>query len=295
MFWRYALRWIAALLVGAVLSGCSGVFTFPERALPGSTVMVALGSHPRLMRSDLTVGITASNGVIYQYGPGDARVRYMLNAYADPLSHLVVRDGAHMDQFSNYAEGIRMELTNGDNEWSETFLFMDIPTDIAPGDALISFTSSSGSLTPSQIRIQVLPGGAVTRNTFLGLDPADATMVSVQMAKMERAAHFVVTLSGPNGLVPHSIQMKFSRSLGGTGGPWVTQGRGDLKNIMWSDNGTDLIVLLTPTKGIPVSDLRDLRFYVSGAVETLEVLDLRAYDISGNPLSGFSAQLEHVN
>lgn len=296
MFWRYALRSICALLASAVLSGCSGVLTLPERALPGSTVMVALGSHPRLMRKDVAVGIAASNGVAYQYAPGDPRIRYMINAYSDPLSHLVVRDGARMDPSGGYADDIRREVTYGDNEWAETFLFMDIPTDIAPGVASLSFTSSGASLTPRGIQLEILPGGPVTQNKFLGFrPPSGQTQVTMGMREMERAAHFVVTVSGPEGVVPHSMQVRFSRSLGATGESWVTQGRGDLKNIMWSDNGTELIVLLTPTKGVSLSDLRDLRFYVSGAVTTLAVLDIKAYDTLGNPLSGFSAQLEQVN
>lgn len=297
MFWRYALRSIGTLLVSAVLSGCSGISTFTERALPGSTVALVLGRHTSLMRNDVEVRIQASNGVVYQYLPGDPRIRAMINAYSDPLSNLVVRDGARMDSEGGHGDFIRANVTGGDNEWSETFLFIDVPTDIAAGQAWVSVTSSGVNLTRWSIGLQVLPGAPVAPNPFLGVSPSPSggQPVNVAMASMERAAHFVVTVIGPDGLVPHSVQMKFSRSLGETGGPWVTQGRGDLKNIMWSDNGSELIVLLTPTKGIPVSDLRDLRFYVSGAVETLEVLDLRAYDTSGNSLSGFSAQLEHVN
>lgn len=297
MFWRSALGLIGTLLLSVHLSGCSGMYTFTERALPGSTVALVLGAHPRLMRSDVEVRIKASNGVVYKYLPGDARIRYMINAYSDPLSQLVVRDGARMDVEGAYGDLVRQQITGGDNEWSETFLFIDLPTDIATGQAWISVTSSGASLTRSSIGLQVLPGGPVAPNRFLGLAPGPkgGPPVDVAMAAMERAPHFVVTLSGPDGLVPHSIQVKFSRSLGKTGGAWVTQGRGDLKNIMWSDNGSELIVLLTPTKGVPVSDLRDLRFYVSGAVEALDVLDLKAYDMSGNMLSGFSAQLEPVN
>lgn len=297
MFWRYALRSIGTLLVSAVLSGCSGIYTFTERALPGSTVAVVLGAHPRLMRNDVEVRIQASNGIVYQYLPGDPRIRFMINAYSDPLSNLVVRDGARMDSEGGHGDLIRANVTGGDSEWSETFLFIDVPTDIAAGQAWVSVSSSGVNLTRWSIGLQVLPGAPVAPNQFLGVSPSPngGPPVNVAMASMERAAHFVVTVDGPSGLVPHSVQMKFSRSLGEVGGPWVTQGRGDLKNIMWSDNGSELTVLLTPTKGVPVSDLRDLRFYVSGAVTTLDVLDLKAYDTLGNPLSGFSAQLEQVN
>ena len=53
--------------------------------------------------------------------------------------------------------------------------------------------------------------------------------------------------------------------------------------------------MVTPVKGTTTDRLTDFKFYVTGAVTSLGVNTVKAYDIAGNPLSGFSASLQFVN
>jgi hypothetical protein len=64
---------------------------------------------------------------------------------------------------------------------------------------------------------------------------------------------------------------------------------------MWADSGAELKVMLTPVKGTPLSSLQDFKFYVTGSVTTLNLVNLKTYDALGNSLSGFDAVIEYVN
>lgn len=282
------------------LVGCTGVNTFTTGARPGETIAVAIGYQQKVNRNNLTIYVTPQSGSPYTYGPGDTRIRTVFQAYPDPVSKLVVADRAHTTygtQFPDYiidawGNGVR-NLTNGDNDWSETFVLFDLPTDIANGAASLQFTSGGLNLTAAPITIQVLPGPAASTQPFQyfnGTYPNQAPYTGG-----ERASHFVVNFTGPEGTIPNSIEAVFSRTLGSTGDPWVTHGRGDLKNLMWSDSGSEIKVMLTPVKGEPLTSLKDLKFYVTGSVTTLSLVSLKAYDVSGNPLSGFDAVIEWVN
>jgi hypothetical protein len=299
-------RYVSMLKIGLVclsgaLVGCTGVNTFTTGGRPGETVAAAIGYQQKVNRSNLTVKITDKNGVLYTYQPGDTRIRTVFQAYPDPVSKLVVADRANTSygtQLPDYiinawGYGIRQDLTNGDNDWSETFVLFDLPTDIASGMASLQFTSGGTDLTVSSIPIEVLPGPAAAPQPFEYYKGTSA--LQAPYTGGERAPHFVVNFSGPDGVVPNSIEAVFSRTLGSTGDPWVTHGRGDIKNLMWSDNGSEIKVMLTPAKGVPLSSLKDFKFYITGSVTAVNRTSLKAYDASGNPLSGFTTIIEQVN
>jgi len=283
------------------LIGCTGVNTFTTGARPGETIAVAIGYRQKLNRDNITINITPAVGSAYTYSPSDTRIRTVFQAYPDPVSKLVVADRAHTvygTQFPDYildawGNGVR-NLTGGDNDWSETFVLFDLPTDIGEGVASLQFTSGSVNLNANKpITIQVLPGPVASTQPFQYFNGTSPT--SAPYTGAERASHFVVKFTGPVGTIPNSIEAVFSRTLGAIGDPWVTHGRGDLKNLMWSDNGTELKVMLTPVKGEPLSLLKDFKFYVTGSVTTLNLVSLKAYDAIGNPLSGFDTVIEYFN
>lgn len=282
------------------LVGCTGVNSFTTGARPGETIAVAIGYQQKVNRSNLTVNITPQSGTPYTYSPGDTRIRTVFQAYPDPVSKLVVADRAHTSYgtlFPDYiidawGNGAR-SLTGGDNDWSDTFVLFDLPTDITAGAASLQFTSGGVNLTPASIPIEVLPGPAASTQPFQyfnGTSPNPAPYTGA-----ERASHFVVKFTGPEGTIPHSMEAVFSRTLGVSGDPWVTHGRGDLKNLMWSDNGAELKVMLTPVKGESLTSLQDFKFYVTGSVATVNLISLKAYDAFGNSLSGFDTVIEYVN
>lgn len=303
---EYMKRYISMFKMGLLcltgfLVGCTGVNTFTTGARPGETVAVALGYQQKVNRSNLTVNITPQSGLPYAYSPGDIRVRTVFQAYPDPVSKLVVADRAQTvygTMFPDYiinmwGENIRGSLTGGDNDWSETFVLFDLPTDIASGVASLQFAADGVNLTAAPITIEVLSGPAASTQPFQYFSGTTPNMAPYTGA--ERASHFVVKFTGPAGTIPNSIEAVFSRTVGPIGDPWVTHGRGDLKNLMWSDNGSEIKVMLTPVKGEPLTSLQDFKFYVTGSVTALNLVSLKAYDALGNLLSGFAPVIEHVN
>lgn len=302
-------------LAGAILltAGCTGVNTFTTAARPGETIAVAAGWNQKLTRSTLTVTITPQTGPVITYAPGDYRIRSIVQAYPDPVSKLVISDrarvtypGAGNPQYSEEpnpiiynqlspATGNNVRYNTGqENDWSQTIVYLDIPSSIAPGGATLQFSMAGVNLLPDGTVVEVLPvaAGISKRNFF---DMSDYAGLGAMIRAGERAPHFAVRFSGPEGVIPHSIQADFTRTLSGTGNAWVTHPRGDIQNAMWTDTGSLIKVMLSPAKGATTDRLSDFKFYVTGAVTGLTTNTVKAYDIAGNPLSGFTASIEFVN
>jgi hypothetical protein len=294
------------------IAGCAGEQAFTTSARPGETIAVAVGWYPNLTRSNLTVQITDANGTAVTYNPGEPHVRALIQGYPDPVSKLVVSDRAQVSyahaglpvfdgsgtnaptyaalgpSFGNNARS----AAGGSNNWLQTIVYLDLPTTLVPGQATVRVLDASGArLTPYEIMVDVLPGASVPINSF--------TMENLSLGALlragEQAPHFNVAFSGPSGVIPHSLQIDFVRTLGTSGTVWVTHSRGDIQNIMWTDNGSLLKAMLTPAQGVTDNLLSDFNFYVTGAVTSLTVNSVKAYDISGNPLSGFTAGIQQVS
>jgi hypothetical protein len=82
------------------------------------------------------------------------------------------------------------------------------------------------------------------------------------------------------------------KAHGGTGVAYVINPRGDIKNVTWSDTGSNLRVILTPAKDAVLSNMLNYKFYVAGGVKNLSVLNIKAVDIDGNPVSGVTASVD---
>lgn len=306
---RY-FTWFSLIAYLTFISGCTGVQTFTSSARPGETIAIAAGWNQKITRNDLTVTIRPQTGAPTIYSPGDARVRTIVQGYADPVSKLVVSDRANMtypnagfpvydgsgapptyNALGSTLGNLVRHQTGQTNNWFLTSVFIDLPTTISPGLATVELASPAMQSTPAPTTIEVLPLAAGSSNEFIMSD----TGIGAMIRAAERAPHYIVKFAGPSDAVPHSIQIDLDRSVGPTGNSWVTHGRGDISNISWADNGTLIKVLQTPVTGKTTSLLSDFDFYVTGAVTALSVNSVKAYDIDGNPLSGFSASLQYIN
>lgn len=298
---------MSAFFMVVLLAGCAGQQAFTTAARPGETILLAAGWQQRLTRNNLMVKITAQNGEIVTYNPRDSRVRTVIQSYPDPVSKLVVSDRAKVTYLASgftpnggqtYNDlspdfgGYTRNMTGQENDWSNTAVLVDLPLVLSPGAAKIRLFLNGVSIV-RPIDLDVLPVvDAAERNN---LSMSNATGASGLIRSIERAPHFVVRFAGPVGVIPHSMQVDFGRTLAPTGNAWVTHGRGDIQNIMWSDNGSLIKTLLMPTNGVTVDRLSDFKFYVTGAVTSLSVNSVQAYDVSGNSLSGFSAAIESID
>ena len=277
----YLLLLVMQLLAG--LAGCAGTQTFTTAARAGETDALSVG-WLNLKRQNLTITITPATGTPVTYLPNDPAVRAVINLYPNPSSGLVVGTQTQQNLGNNDAgvgNNINSSVTNMDREWWQSTILLDLPTTLAAGTATISIADSAGTAI-SPIAVSVLPGTA-SSNLFNIYAPwgGGATTFSLLSAgyypkalrTMETTARYEVAFNSyldvnGNEVVPHSIQAEFTHTSG-VGKPWVVNARGDIKNIIWSDNGTNLKVMVTPTKGTTLGYLVHQKFYVAGGITAL--------------------------
>lgn len=298
---------VLGLLTG--LAGCTGTQTFTTAARAGETVALTVGYRHSLQRQNMTVTITDAAEAKTVYAPNDARVRGVVNLYPDPVSKVVVGyatgqnmsvGAVNLGDMMSGSQGPSVGGTAGDPDWWMTTVLLDLPKPMASGAASIAIADSAGAVI-KPARVEVLPGTA-TANLFniYGTDAGYTFDVLSTYPKalqaMERATSARVTFQTPkdgngNDIMPHAIQAEFSRTPG-VGKPWIVNPRGDLKNVTWSDNGSNLKVMVTPTAGTTLVNALDLKFYIAGGLTGLTLTSLKAYDINGNLMSGIQANVQ---
>lgn len=276
--------WLLGVLM--LLGGCAGVQTFPNVARSGDTVAVAAGWKQDFAREDLTVIITAADGLVIVYPPGDPAVRAVVNFYPDPLSSIIVSDlsGQDLTPFARtYAGAIDNNFTGGDRDWWQTTVFVDLPTGLALGPATVSIGNSTGAQVSTVVEIVAGAGAPAVFNAELA-----GPLHVDQLSSLERVGHYTVRFNGS--ALPHAIQVDMSHDPdagnGGSGRAHVVNPRGDIKSVAWSDDGENLRVLLTPSRNGAIASFTDFKFYVTGGVANLVPVSVRAFDASGNPVPG---------
>jgi hypothetical protein len=285
---KSSMRYLILMLGLMLLGGCVGSRTFHEVARAGDTVAVATGWKQKFLRETVTVTITPSSGNPIVYGPNNPAVRAIVNLYPDPVSSIVVSKESGQDltpyaQF--YADLITGNLTNGEKDWWQTTVFIDLPSTLPTGTASIEISNPSGAYAYSSVDIV---GGTGTPNTFY----TTAGPLSVnQLASLERVPHYTVNFTGNT--IPYAIQVNLSHNPdvdhGGSGRAYVINPRGDMKNATWANTGTSIRVIIMPARGQALGSMKDYKIYIAGGVTNLSVQGIKAVDINGNPVAGVSA------
>lgn len=282
--------WLLGLLM-LLLGGCAGVQTFPNIARSGDTVAVAAGWKQNYSRDNLMVMITDANGLVVVYPPGDPAVRAVVNLYPDPLASMVVSDKTGQDltpYARTYANMVNTNFTGGDRDWWQTTVFVDLPPGMALGPATILVSNNQNAQVTSTIEIVAGTGSPAVFNAELA-----GPLQDDQLAALERVAHYTVRFSGAT--LPYAIQIDLSHDPdvdhGGTGRAHVVNPRGDIKSVAWSDDGSNLRVLLTPVRDGSVGAFTDFKFHVAGGVSNLASVAVQAFDVHGNPVPGVGVQV----
>lgn len=282
------------------LAACVGAQSFTTAARQGETVALAIGWNKTLTRQNMTVTITPSSGAAITYAPNDTRVRAIMNLYPDPASRAVVgyqttqQLGGGGANIGGQIANLTYDANTGesDDDYWQTTVFLDLPTTIPVGTATIAITGGTDApLNP--MHVDILSGSSV-RNPFSvytsSLANAGSWLLSSTALKaMERAPQSTVTFSGTT--IPHSIQFEFSHTPA-VGKTWIVNPRGDIKNVLWTDTGSNVRVILTPTAGTTLAQMIDFKFYISGGITGITPTNFKAYDINGSPVSGVSFAIQ---
>ena len=283
------------LLTGAaLLSGCGGMRTFHEYARAGDTVALAAGWKHDFARDKITVTITPAAGAPQVYAPGNPAIRAVVNLYPDPISSLVVSQKTRQDltpYARTYGDSLIAAFTTNDRDWYETTVFLDLPVTLTTGLATIDIVSDQGETASSTL--DIIPGTGQP-NTFdaVWMGPLE----DFQLAGLERIPHYIISFGGAT--VPYAMQLAFTHapdaSHGGAGVAHVANPRGDLKSLVWNDNGTNLKVLLRPAKTTDNNSLKDCKFYVAGGITGLAVNSVQAFDANGATVAGVTASIQSI-
>ncbi|MEE9493347.1 MAG: hypothetical protein V3W04_08230 [Gammaproteobacteria bacterium] len=295
---------VAILTLSNVLSGCSGLEVFGQTVAPGDTVSLAIQWQPDVYRDDAEIVITDSVGST-TIPATDSSVRSWVNAYPDPVSKVVVGQATSQGLgvgAKGWGQAIELVTTNGDKDWFQTIVLLDLPGTITPGPATIDVTVNGVSILPQPIALNVLNIAPVSPHDFLTEEYDQLT--PNQFGVMERADHYTITFSG-GATVPAAIELEMThdpdKDNSGVGQAYVIPPRGDLKGVLWTDSGTTMKVLVIPTWIKTAEDISRtsdtpetlswFKFYVAGGVTGLQTTSVSAYDLNGDQVTGVTASI----
>lgn len=277
-------------MIQLFLCACTGVQTYPNIAQSGDTISLALGWQKRFKRANTTVTITPSVGEDIVYLPGSPELRAIINFYPDPVSNLVVGTKTQNDTFfkSGKTYGLLINAgTGGDEDWWQTVAFVNLPSLLSVGEANIEFTNNVGDTVSSVVNIVGGSGGAEPFDT-----QGNGPLNDIQLASLERSSNFEVTIN--SAVIPYAVEMEFLHTEKAR-----VVNPNDLKNIIWTDNGSVLKVMLLPASSEPLSNLHEFKYYITGAaanefmqnIQELTLQSVKAYDINGNIVTGVGVSL----
>lgn len=283
------------LLIPLLISGCAALQPFPTAARAGDTISLVTGWKHEFSRDKITVTITPSSGSPIVYQPNDPHVRAVINLYADPASYMAVgwetnRISPEYKYGATYGSVASYRYTNNDPDWWQTAVIIDLPPDLPIGMTEISITSSGGmSESYGPVPLEILEGTGEP-NPFK-VESLTSGLSEPQLQTLERAPLQEISLTSD--VIPYAVQIDMHHDLDmdndGVGRAQVVNPRGDIKNVSWKDDGESLRVMVMPTKNKVLKDMVRFKFYVSGGVENLNIVDTKAYDIDGNEVSGVTA------
>ena len=195
---RHALLWrlcgllmLLAVLM-SLLSGCTGVNTYPTMARAGDTVSVMIGGTEKARKDNINVTLSDSAGQTWDL-KAQGLIRSVFNLRTDGVAY-----GRH---YSSFNESY-ISWANG-HEPVQTMLVTDLPTGLAAGQATLSINlpvndnSSDGGNTFS-VNLEIIPGAGTpdmfSRKSYIGDQPVD-------FSRLEPAPYAKVSFSGTSQII----------------------------------------------------------------------------------------------
>jgi len=287
-------RILLIITLALAISACGGSKTFNDYARAGDTVALAGGWQQNFTRDDISVEIKQGPVLIESIPQGDPSIRASVNLYADPLSSIIVsrETGIEMTPFAHtYNQTISANYTFGDKDWYQTTVFVDLPATLAPGFYKVVVKNSLGFSFDSSV--EIIPGVG-SPSTF---QAEGQSLQTNHLAGISRLPHFTVDFTGAT--IPHAIELILAHdpdsTAGGTGKAFAVNPIGYKKNLTWSDDGTEMKVILIPTTSTTPDNIIDYKFYVTGAISNLVVSSVSAFDTNGDVVAGVAASTTMSN
>ncbi|MFK5948346.1 MAG: hypothetical protein QM500_06215 [Methylococcales bacterium] len=283
-------RTLITLVLSVLVSACSGDKTFNDYARAGDTVAVAAGWKQDFNKENITVTITPSIGVDVVILPGSTAIRGALNFYPDPLSSAIVsrETGVEQSTFALTYEGvITANFTKNDKDWYNKVVFIDLPLSLPTGLTQIVLTNTAGASVTSIVEII---DGIGAPSTFTAQN--NTKLTPAMFDSMTRVENYTVNFTGS--VLPYAIELTLYHdpdlAAGGSGNAYVANPLGYKKNLLWSDDGVTMKVILTPANSLkPMDHINDFKFYIAGGLQNLVVSSVSGFDANGDAVTGISA------
>jgi hypothetical protein len=297
----FCLGAIISALVNVV--ACTGTQSFGLAARAGDTVAFAVGYNQALTKDNIQITITDANSTVFTYLPGDPAIRTVFNMYPDPVSRLVV--GTDTGQSlgvgaSTLGFNINSTVTSSDRDWSLSSVFIDLPATMATGTAIVKFADALGQPILSlgqevDHNVEIIgPGGSP--QTFNTHEFNAIGGLPGVLASLERTDHFTITFSGISSAEAIQVDLVHNpdSTVGGVGKAHAINTTGNLKSMAWSDDGTNMRVILTAAASSNSLIINDFKFYVAGDITGLLIVpsSVLAFDSNGNAISGLTASVQ---
>jgi hypothetical protein len=260
---------------------------------------------PDFDKDNITVTITPSSGSPIILAATDPSILGIMNLYPDPVSNMLVSRAIGHDittSASTYAVAT-LASANNDKDWFQTTVFLNLPSSLPTGTTLVEVSNDVG--VTHSVSLNIIPGTGVPNTFAADLSnvggPGFVQNLSVEMFQsLARSNHAIVNIDSPNG-IPHAVEISLSHDLdetqGGTGKAFVINPLGYLKNLSWSDDGTNMKIILMQSKDGTIDDIKDYKFYIAGTATGLTDIGgtVKGYDINGNEITGLTTTLTLSN
>ncbi|MCK4704003.1 MAG: hypothetical protein KAT90_00865 [Gammaproteobacteria bacterium] len=285
---------IFTLLICISLVSCGGTRTFHEYARAGDTVAISVGMQETFNKDNITVTITPSIGIPIVLSASDPAIRAIINFYPDPISNMIVSREISEDTSPSaqaYAEQTLINANN-DKDYYQTTVFVDLPLLMPIGLTNIEVTGPTGITHSATLDIIEGIGTAHSFKAEIG-DTGTVPLTEDMLNSLSRSTHTEVSFDAVT--LPHAIEINFTHdpdnTVGGTGEAFVVNPLGYRKNLSWSDDGTNLKIIMTESQAGLIDDIKDYKFYVAGTTTNLQLQSVDSFDINGNAITGTSALL----
>jgi len=285
----------AILIIPIFLSACGGLRTFHEYARAGDTVAVAAGMKPDFNKDNITVTITPSSGSTIVLAADDPAIRGIINLYPDPISSMKISKELGTNLTTNAISYADTTLTsaNYDNDWYQTSVFLDLPDNLPLGLTQIDITNELGTFHSATLDIVE---GVGEPNAF-STDLFDVNVDSNMFDSLARTDHATIFLQSE--IIPAAVELLFTHdpdiSVGGSGQAFIVNPLGHRKNLRWSDDGTNLKILMIESKPGIIDNINDYKFYITGTATNLQFVSLQGFDNNGQIIPDITHTLTNSN
>lgn len=288
IFRNITLLLFVALLVN--ITGCTGANTFGMAARAGDTIAIMPGRFPDITRADIKIDIIDSAGSSSYIPANDPSIRAFFYSYPDPLSKVVIgyETNQNIDGDETFWGTLIQGATLYDKEWMQGTLVFDLPSTLPTGTTVLlikAYNAATSSWDTINSPIITIVNGTGQSNPFNTTQIGGVSNQQIQ--SMERANHSTISFTGAT--IPHAIEINMTHNAdvdnGGVGRAYVVNPRGDIKSINWTDDGTNLKVILMPTHNQVLNDMQDFKFYVAGEIIGLTLVSAQGFDTNGNAVA----------